>query len=94
MGMNTTMNRSGIPTRDRGREWKVQYYEEHTMAWKDIQQRWKGQAHAVLSAEQYTRKTGRKTRLMEIDNNTGTRTPLTVITDGAGTRVEDWKQAV
>lgn len=69
-----------IPTRDRGVQYKVQYYDLTVMGWKDIQKRHDTYEEAKAAAKAYARERYTDVRLMEIDNNTKTRRPLTLFT--------------
>lgn len=66
----------GVPRRDRGTAYKIQWYETATMAWKDIQQRYPTKDEAEQEARVYGKKRKVRVRLMEIDNNKGKRAPL------------------
>ncbi len=71
----TKRTSSGIPARDRGVSYKVQFFEEHTMSWKDVQKRYPHRAQALDAAAHHMQVYGTPVRLMRIDGNTGVRTP-------------------
>ncbi len=67
-----------IPHTHRGYAYKVQWYKEGVMAWFDVQVRYEDvdEATACARALQYSK--GVAVRLMELNLDKGTRTPVAI----------------
>ena len=67
-----------IPHTKKGLAYKVQFYEEHTMSWRDIQKRYDHEYDALSAAAALRVKKSVKVRLMVLDLDTGKREPKTI----------------
>jgi len=67
---------SEIPHTPRGLAYKVQFYEERTMSWRDVQKRYNYGPEATAAARELASKKKVRVRLMELNLDTGARTPV------------------
>ena len=69
---------SAIPHTARGLAYKVQFYEEHTMSWRDVQKRYAFKSQAIVAAFALLNKNEVRVRLMELNLDTGKREPVAI----------------
>lgn len=67
-----------VPHTKKGLAWKVQFYEAHTMSWRDVQKRHAVLSDAIDAAYALNEKTEQPVRLMVLDLDTGKRDPRPV----------------
>lgn len=66
----------GVPHAHRGFAYKVQWFNVENMAWKDVQKRYPTYEQAAMAADALYQRAGNACRVMKLDLDKGTRSPI------------------